>query len=203
MSYGDKIMGDRRYAGRGLDFTEATAAQTPDDAKKLAGIGRAGVGEDGDHVASFPKHLYVPEGAEVVDIRNVATVAAGSTGIQIMRFRPLDFGLQGSIVRFISYAIFNDGLLESDYSFLPLVNGYRAFKYHGNPMSTPPFRISLGLAPDLSNNSLIPCQLSLQPQDELRWLVTNQSAVDTAMGIRMFGYVDLAQPRVTRRFGGG
>jgi hypothetical protein len=202
MAY-EKFTGERRYAGRGLDFSHATSAQTPDDAKKLAGIGRAGLNEDGQSIVSFPKHAYVPAGAEVVDIRAVATIPAGSTGVVLWRFRPLDHNLQGSVVRFISYAIFNDGLNEADYSFLPTVQGYRVLKYHGNPMSTPPFRIGLGLAPDLSNNSLIPCQLVLQPQEELIWSVTNLSAVDTAMGVRMFGYVDLIQPRVTQRFGGG
>lgn len=144
----------------------------------------------------LPSHLFIPSNVQNLDLRKLATVTAGTVKAEFMRFRCPP----GATTRFIAYAIFNDGALASDFRFDPEVSGNRAFPYHGDP--TDNFRIALGLAPDLGNNSLIPCQLTLMPEQEIIWYVTNSSAVDTDMGIRMVGYFDTTQRLVTPRFGG-
>ena len=147
-------------------------------------------------LVDLPRHLFIPEGASSIDFRRLATIGAGSVKQLLMRFT----APPGSITRFISYGIFNDGLAAVDFEFLPLVDGARVFPYHGDPMDN--YKISLGLSPDLSNSSLIPCQLTLLPNQVLEWYVTNTSGVDTDMGIRMVGYFDAAEKQVTPRFGG-
>jgi hypothetical protein len=149
----------------------------------------------GKQAVEFPPHLYVPEGAESLDLRRVMNIPNGTLDYAIFEF----IVPPGAVTRFISYGVFNDGDVAANYRFLPQVNGNRIFRYHGDPMTN--FKIDLGLAPDLSNNSLIPCQLTLQPYDVLRWLVTNTSGVDTSMGVRMVGYFDTQQKRVTPKFG--
>lgn len=144
----------------------------------------------------FPPHLFIPEGAQSLDFRRVINLPSPNTNYELFSFT----APPGAVTRFISYGIFNDGNAAADYNFLPLVDGSRIFPYHGDPSDN--FKIYLGLGPDLSNTSLIPCQLYLQPGQRLQWLVTNTSGVDTSMGVRMVGYFDTAQQRVTGRFGG-
>lgn len=144
----------------------------------------------------FPPHLFIPDGAQSLDFRRVANIPSPTTNYELFKF----VAPPGAVTRFISYGIFNDGLIASDYNFLPLVDGSRIFPYHGDPSDN--FRIYLGLGPDLSNTSMIPCQLYLQPGQVLQWLVTNTSGVDCSLGVRMAGYFDTAQRRVTGRFGG-
>lgn len=145
---------------------------------------------------NFPRHLYIPEGAQSLDFRRVVNLPSPNTDYELFRF----VAPPGAVTRFISYGVFNDGNAAADYNFKPLVDGSRIFPYHGDPSDN--FKIYLGLGPDLSNTSLIPCQLYLQPGQVLQWLVTNTSGVDTSMGVRMVGYFDTSQQRVTGRFGG-
>lgn len=143
----------------------------------------------------LPPHLFIPEGAQSIDARRLSTVTAGTNKALFMRITcPA-----GYLCRIISYAIYNDGLLEQDYEFLPMVSGIRVFPFHGNPVNN--YKIALGLAPDLSNSSLIPCQLTLQPLQSLEWYVTNTSAVDTEMGLRVVGYLENSIGVTTPRFG--
>lgn len=144
---------------------------------------------------SFPPHLFIPDGAESIDIRRVTNVPAATVDAEIMSFT----APPGSVVRFIKYGVFNDGLLASNYRFLPMIDGSRIFRYHGDP--TDNYRISLGLGPDLSESAMIPCQLLLYPGQTLRWLVSNTSGVDVSMGVRMMGYLDTSQRLVQARFG--
>jgi len=144
---------------------------------------------------AFPPHLFIPENAESIDIRKVMNIPLGTSDYEILSFT----APQGAVTRFIKYGVFNDGLLASDYRFLPVIDGSRIFRYHGDP--TDNYRISLGLGPDLSETAMIGCQLMLYPGQTVRWLVTNASAVDTAMGVRMVGYLDTSQRLVPTRFG--
>jgi len=133
---------------------------------------------------SFPQHLFIPQGAASIDIRRCCTITAGTVRETLMSFT----APQGGVTQFISYAIFNDGLLEENYEFKCLVNGDNVLAYHGDPSKN--YRISLGLGPDLSNVNLIPIQLAVQPGQTVYWTVTNTSAVDTIMGVRMVGYIN-------------
>jgi len=145
----------------------------------------------------LPPHLFIPEGAEALDIRRAADIAAGTTN----PFLFMDFECpQGATVHFLSYAVFSDGGLAANQEFIPRVDERRAMPFQGDPQDN--FKINLGLAPDLSNNSLITCQLTLNPGEKIQWYVKNLNAVDIAMGVRMVGYVDRTMLRVQSRTGG-
>lgn len=144
----------------------------------------------------LPKHLYIPEDAQSVDIRRLANVGPATVQALLMSFR----APPSSTVRFIAYSVFSDGTLAANQEFIPRVNGNRIFPYHGDPNNN--FRIDLGLGPDLSNANLIQTQLLLNPNDLLEWYITNTNAVAIAMGVRMMGYVDYTQTRVSGRSGG-
>lgn len=144
----------------------------------------------------FPRHLYIPEGAESIDLRRVVNLPTAYVDYELFSFT----APQGALVKFISYGVYNDGDNGANYDFRPLVDGSRVFRYHGDP--TLNFKIYLGLGPDLSNTSMLPCQLTLQPGQTIKWLITNTSGVDTSMGVRMIGYLDTSNQRVQGRFGG-
>jgi hypothetical protein len=145
----------------------------------------------------LPPHLFIPEGAESLDIRRAADIAAGTAA----PFKLMEFECpQGATCHFISYAIFSDGGLALNQEFIPRVDDRRVFPFQGDPQNN--FKINLGLAPDLSNNSLIQCQLTINPGEKLQWYVLNTNAVDIAMGIRMVGYIDRSMTRVQGRTGG-
>lgn len=145
---------------------------------------------------AFPPHLYIPEGAQGIDIRKVVSVAPATVDATLFEF----IAPAGALTHFISYCIFNDGDDAANFEFFPTVDGHRVFPYHGDPALK--YKIYLGLAPDFSNGSAIPCQLTLQPNQKLRWGITNTSAVATSMGVRMVGYFDTSGLRTTKRFGG-
>lgn len=150
---------------------------------------------DGYDVRNLPRHLYRPFNAQSVDIRNLAQIGINDTA-RILEFKCP----KSSSVVFIGYGVFSDALLESDIEFLPKVNGKRIFPFHGNPQSN--YRISLGLAPDLANSSLIECYLLLRPDDVLTWDIINNSAVAINGGVRMKGYLDAANLQIEQQFGG-
>lgn len=195
MAYDDYTRGKRGYDDLGLDIRNALASQVPGAREKAIASS-----SQQTRISHFPLNHFVPAGSEVIEIRRVREIDPGQT-FDLLTFNPVALGITGGVVRFIRYGIFNDGLLEDDYSFLPLVNGMRALRFHGNPAKN--FLLSLGLAPDLSDNSMVSCQLVLQPNQTLVWRLTNKSLVSTVMGVRMSGYVDMSEIRETTRFGGG
>lgn len=176
--------------GGNLDF--ATATQATDKAEVKQREAAAARPTD----VNFPPHLFIPQGAQSLDLRRVVAVSSPSTGILLFSYT----SPPGAITRFIKYGIFNDGQNGANYEFLPLVDGARIFPFHGDPSQN--YKIYLGLGPDLSEASMIPCQLSLQPGQKLEWYISNTSGVDTSMGVRMVGYFDTTQRRVQGRFGG-
>ena len=143
----------------------------------------------------LPAHLYIPEDAQSLDMRNLFDVDPAAT-VRIIDFTAPD----GATTVIQSYGVFNDGLLAADFDFIPRVNGRRVYVYQGDPLDN--FRIYLGVAPDLSNTSLIVGTLYLQPGDRLTWDAINRSAVATTMGVRVVGYVDRSQTRKQTRTGG-
>lgn len=144
---------------------------------------------------NLPDHLYIPPGAQSLDMRNLFDVAAGAT-IDVIRFTA---PLGGGITRILSYGIFNDGLLAANFDFIPTVDGRRVYPFQGDPLDN--FRIYLGVSPDLSNSSLIPGLLDLAPGQTLVWQAQNRSVVTTTMGVRVTGFID-RDKQVQSRFGG-
>lgn len=191
---GTRLQGTK--AGGYLDLGSTIQAQDPGAREALA----AKLRQTGDATpVDLPNHLFAPHGAQTIDWRR-AKIIDPATTFDLIDVRPLDRGITGAVVRFTHYAVYTDGLDASLVSFLPLVNGVRVYGQHGDPMNN--LKISLGLAPDLSDNSLIVGTLNLKPEDRIIWRVTNSSVVPVAMGVRMVGYIDYQQPQVTQRFGG-
>lgn len=147
------------------------------------------------NITQFPRHLFTPEGARSIDIRNLAIIPPATTFDILVFTAP-----EATTVFFTHYAIFNDALLFANVEFLPTVNHRRIYPFHGEPSNN--FKIALGLAPDLSNNSLIEGQLQVNPSETVRWTVTNSDVVDVVMGVRMKGYIDSTTSRINRVFGG-
>lgn len=144
----------------------------------------------------LPPHLFIPPGAQALDIRRAANIAGNTTD----PFLFMSFTCpQGVYTHFLSYGIFSDGTLAANQEFIPRKNGARVFNYQGDPNDN--FKINLGLAPDLSNSSLITTQLTLSPGETIEWFVRNLNVVNVAMGVRMVGYVDSSQKRVAPRTG--
>lgn len=163
-------------------------------AKDMAAVQRAPTDEKPTKV-ELPYHLYIPNDAQGIDIRRLCVIKAG-TQEDLLHFQAPASG----IVRFINYGVFSDGEFSTDQEFVPKVNGVRVLPFHGDPDNN--YKINLGLAPDLSNNSLIQCQLALKPNDILYWTLINNSTFDVPMGVRMVGYLDNTMLRSNERFGG-
>lgn len=142
---------------------------------------------------ALPTNLFIPEGAQSVDISALANIPPNTTQT-LLQYR----GRKGSITRFIGYAVFNDALMLDLLTLVPKVNGIRVFPFHGNPQLK--FKMGLGLGPDLS--TLIPATLDLQPNDLITWEITNLDVVDISVGVRMSGYLDESTIRKIGRFGG-
>lgn len=142
----------------------------------------------------LPANMHLPAGSQSLDLRNLFDVTAGTT------VRAIDFTIpSGAIAQITHFGVFNDGLLASDYDFYPRVDGRRIYVYHGDPLDR--FRIYLGTAPDLSNDSLFHAPITLQAGQRLTWDMENRAAVDTSLGVRVVGYID-KQGRTQSRWGG-
>lgn len=129
----------------------------------------------------FPPHLFIPSKSESVDIRNLASLISGEN-FELLRY----VCPRGVTTVFISYALFNDALLFSDVEFIPRVNGARILPFHGNPAEN--YKLALGVAPDISNASSIPCLVTLNPGDVLTVNAINNALVSSVMGFRFSGY---------------
>ena len=146
----------------------------------------------------LPGHIFpfMPEGVQPLDFRKLCLVTPATIKLPFLTFT----APEGTRTVFQAYAIFSDALNSDLSEFIPEVDGQRVFPYHGDPTNN--FKMSLGLAPDISNNALIPAQLILEPRQTITFFVTNTDTVDVAMGVRLVGYFDASAKRVTPRFGG-
>lgn len=142
----------------------------------------------------FPENYYPPVGSETVDFRALESVAAG------IEFELFKFTCpEGMTFRFSKYALFTDILLAVDVDFIPLIDGNRILRYHGDPNFN--FKMNLAIGPDLSDNCCIPCDFELRSGQTLSMVVKNNSATPSPVGARFFGY-KVNQNSVTRPFGG-
>lgn len=144
----------------------------------------------------FPRHLFIPEGAQSIDITRVCLALPGTINEELMSFTAPD----GGITNFIAYGVFTDAEFAQFVEFSPRVSDLRVFPFHGDPNNN--FRINIGTGPDLSNNSLKSAHIVIQPRQTFRWLVTNTDTLTRTMGVRMTGYFLSSQTIETTRFGG-
>jgi hypothetical protein len=145
----------------------------------------------------------IPQNGESVDIRRVSDTLAGTNDELFLSFRP-PRGFEAIIT---GYGIFSDAQFAAQAEFIPRLNGSRIFPYHGTPtnMANPlilPYRISLGLGPDLTDVALIECSLRVKETDIFTWNLTNSSIVTQTMGVRFKGYLRTVNEMRDYKIGG-
>lgn len=144
---------------------------------------------------NLPENHYSPDGADSFDIRVVGVLDGGATETL------LSYKAESSqTIRFIRYGIYANIVLANNVDFFPTVNGSRILRYHGDCNDN--FKMNLSVGPDLTENSLIPCDIVLRPGEILEWKVTNNSAVKSDLGVRMRGFLMTENKNGNRGFGG-
>jgi hypothetical protein len=145
---------------------------------------------------SFPTHLFPPKNVASFDARKVCMIDPTGTG----RYELFSFQVPpGTSLVITHYALYCDALDSSLVSFSPEVDGNRVWPFHGDP--TNGFSMNLGLAPDLSNVSLIEGNMILQPSQKFTWWLVNRDTVPVAMGARLKGYFDSKNKLESGSFG--
>lgn len=134
--------------------------------------------------------INIPASGQSLDIRRVVEATSGTTSELLINFQPPK-GMEAIIT---AYGVYSDAQFAIETEFVPLLNGTRVFPYHGTPtdINNPqklPYRISLGLGPDLSNESMIECNLRIMENQTFQWFITNSSIVSQVMGVRFKGYL--------------
>jgi hypothetical protein len=147
--------------------------------------------------------LNIPQNGTSLDVRRLGEVTAGSVQELFLRFQPPK-GMEAIIT---GYGVFSDAQFASTTEFIPLLDGRRIFPYHGTPtdIQNPkklPYRISLGLAPDLSNEALIEVALRVKENQVFEWKVTNTSGTNQSMGVRFKGYLRPVSKQRDYKLGG-
>lgn len=143
----------------------------------------------------LPENHYAPEGADTFDIRVVGTLDPASTET-ILSFTAQD----SQTVRFIRYGLYTNIVPAPNVDFLPTLEGSRILRYHGDPLDD--FKLNLSVGPDLTENSLIPCDVLVLPGQTIKWTVKNNGGVKSDIGVRMRGYLVTASQASKRSFGG-
>lgn len=144
----------------------------------------------------FPDNVSAPVGSDSLDLRRLPNVPAGSTNLEIFRY----VVPQGVYVKITQYGVFTDILNGEEFAVIPRVNGNRILPNHGDPNLN--FAINLSLGPDLTNSSLVDCEIYLKPNDVLTWSAKNTSAIDAPIGIRVVGHIDKTNKIGNSNFGG-
>lgn len=144
---------------------------------------------------SLPENHYSPEGSDQFDIRVAGTLTPGSTET-LMSFK----ADTSQTVRMIRYGMYTNILQAANVDFYPTLNGSRILKYHGDPNDD--FRLNFSVGPDLTENSLIPCDILVRPGEVIAWKVTNRGTVSANIGVRMRGFLVNDSKEGNRGFGG-
>lgn len=142
----------------------------------------------------LPTNHYSPEGAETFDIERLVSIDPATTETVL-----LYTAKESQTIRFIRYGMFNNVVLGANVKFYPTINGNRILKWHGDPQDN--FSLYLSVGPDLTENSLRPCDIVLTAGQTLEWRVANLSGSKADFGVRMRGYL-INQNTSERGFGG-
>ena len=147
--------------------------------------------------------INIPASGQSLDIRRVVEASSGTSNEMLINFQPPK-GMEAIIT---AYGVYSDAQFATETEFVPLLNGTRVFPYHGTPtdINNPqklPYRISLGLGPDLSNESMIECNLRIMENQTFQWLITNSSIVSQVMGVRFKGYLRSVSKAQNYKIGG-
>lgn len=130
----------------------------------------------------LPENIYNPDGSETFDIMRLQLTNA-NTKETVLEYTA---GNQQTI-RFTRYGIFNNKTFGAEVRFYPTINGKRILVFHGDPLDN--FSLYLSVGVDLSENAMIPCDITLNPGDTLKWEAENISGVNGEFAVRMRGYI--------------
>lgn len=152
-------------------------------------------GDFGDAFKAFGEKISnpfinIPAAGQSLDIRRVVAASPATINALLINFQPPP-GMEAIIT---AYGVYSDAQFAAQTEFVPLLNGRRVFPYHGTPtdINNPqalPYRISLGLGPDLSNESMIECNLRILETQRFEWYISNTSLVEQVLGVRFKGYL--------------
>jgi hypothetical protein len=147
--------------------------------------------------------INIPQSGQSLDIRRVVEASAGTIDALLIKFSPPP----GAEAIITAYGVYSDAQFAIDTEFVPLLNGTRVFPYHGTPrdVNNPqllPYKISLGLGPDLSNESMIECNLRIQEGQTFEWYISNTSTVAQVLGVRFKGYLRSISKAQNYKIGG-
>ena len=145
----------------------------------------------------FPRHLFIPPNAEPIDIRKLCEVNAGMTTPE--RFITLK-AKEGEEIVITHYGVFTEAEDANETEFFFKANGSRIYRLHGRPddaLNPKRYLINIGVAPDLSNLSLINGHIKIRPTQIYSVDVINRNLTEIprAMGVRIVGYKNNVDPR--------
>lgn len=145
----------------------------------------------------LPHNLFLPEGAESVDLRATKSIAAGDKETLLSFKAPV-----GKNAVFYTYALSSDDITATGFEFIPEKEGNRVLKYHGSPGANDNiFRLTQALGTSLRLDNTIQCQIFLNPAETFSWRVINSSANARILGVRIIGYVDALDTKTRRSIG--
>lgn len=143
----------------------------------------------------LPRHYWAPEGASTINFQKTISVPNAPGFVPLFNFTCPS----GSTTVFSQYALFTTAASLTPIVWQPVVNGSRVFAYHGDPTAN--FQLNAPTGPDLSDISLVSCQLLLETNETISWTVKNTSGAAVQMGVRMVGYIDMGQRLTSSKFG--
>ncbi len=143
----------------------------------------------------LPRYTTAPEGAETFDGRRIAVL----NPLEVLDLWTFTCP-PGTTVVLFGYAMYTDAIANTDLQWLPTLDGRRILAYHGDPADN--FKLNLAVGIDMSQAALIPCQVFMAPGQVLKWTVSNLSAAQVSMGVRMSGYLDIGQRLTSSKVGG-
>jgi hypothetical protein len=144
---------------------------------------------------SLPEHHFSPDGADTFDIRVIGIIDPNAEET-LMSYT----AKESQTIRFIRYGIYTNILLATNVEFYPTKDGSRILRYHGDPNDD--FRLNCSIGTDLTENAMIPCDVTLQAGQKLEWKVKNNGLTKADIGVRMRGYLVNENKNGTRGFGG-
>lgn len=143
---------------------------------------------------TLPNNFYNPVGTDSFDIRALDVYAPAEQKVLLSYTAK-----EGQTIRFIKYGLFTNILKADDVRWYAKINGNRILRYHGDPQQD--FALNLSLGPDLTENSLIPCDFDLKTGQTLEIVAVNNSASPADIGARFRGYL-VNESQSSRGFGG-
>jgi hypothetical protein len=148
------------------------------------------------NVDQLPYNHYTPSWARTFDFRKLTEAPANSGESLLFEFQVP----KGQTLVWTHYGLFNDALLTEKSYFRVTIDNNEVLRYHGDPSDN--FKLSLGGNASLDESSLFEANITIQPNQTVRWYVINTDDVIVTMGVRMKGFLDNSNRIQANRFGG-